>query len=78
MAASPDVDGLVFIFHDGNLNSEAEAHSALDSLATCIVDDEFEPFLNKLLDPSCHLTPLALELILSCKHYLRCDFTNAD
>ena len=72
MAAPPDVDGFISIFHDGDfkLNSEAEVHSALESLATCIVDDDFEPFLNKLLDPSCHTTPLALELILSCKHCL--------
>jgi hypothetical protein len=78
MATSPDIDGFVSIFHDGSLNSEAEAHSALDSLATCIVDDDFEPFLNKLLDPSSHTTPLALELILSCKLCLRCDFINPD
>lgn len=70
MAASPDIDAFVSVFHEGNLNSEAEAHSALDSLATCIVDDDFEPFLNKLLDPSSQMTPLALELILSCKHCL--------
>jgi hypothetical protein len=70
MAASPDIDRFVFIFHDGNLNSQADAHSALDSLATCIVDNDFEPFLKKLLDPSCHTIRLALELILSCKHCL--------
>ena len=78
MAASSVIDGYVSIFHDGNLNSHGEAHSALDSLATCIVDNDFEPFLNKLLDPSCHTTPLALELILSCKHCPRCNFTNPD
>ena len=78
MAASPDIDAFVSIFHNGILNSEAEAHSALDSLAKCIVDDDFEPFLNKLLNPSCHTTPLTLELILSCKHWLRCDFKDID
>ena len=79
MTATPDIDGFVFIFHNGKLNSQVEAHSALDSLATCVVgSNKFEPFLNKLLDPSYNMTPLALELILSCKNSLRCDFTNAD
>ena len=78
MAASPAIDCFVSIFHDGNLSSREEAHSALDILATCIVDNDFEPFLNKLLDPSCHTTPLALELILSCKHCSWCNFTSAD
>lgn len=71
MAALSSIDGYAALFHDGSPNSQGEANSALNRLATCIVDGDFEPFLNRLLDPSSHTTPspLALELILSCKHY---------
>jgi hypothetical protein len=75
MAALPAIDSYATLFHDSCLNSQGETHSVLDRLATCIVDNdsgfEFEPFLNRLLDPSAHATP-ALQLILSCMHYLRC------
>ena len=72
------IDDYAALFHDGSLNSQREVHSALERLATCIVDNDFEPFLNRLLDPSRHTTPspLALELILSCKHYLRCSLVS--
>lgn len=74
MVGSPTIDGFVAIFHDVNLNSQEDAHCALNRLATCIVDNDFEPFLKRLLSASessgCRITPLALELILSCKHYL--------
>jgi len=74
------IDDYTAIFHDGSLTSQGGAHFALDRLATCIVDKDLESFLNRLLSSSCHTTPLLIELILSCKYYLRCDlvFTIAD
>ena len=71
MAEPSTIDGCVSIFLDGSLKFPEDARSALDRLATGIVDNDFELFLNRLLSSSCRATPLVLELILSCKHYLR-------
>ncbi|KAF8807162.1 hypothetical protein BYT27DRAFT_7189247 [Phlegmacium glaucopus] len=65
MVESSTIDSCIAIFHDDSLTSQADAHCALNRLAMCIVDEDFEPFLNKLLDSTCHTTPLVLELILS-------------
>ena len=70
MAEPPTIDDYTAWFHGGSLNSQEDAHRVLHSLASCIMDDDLEPFLNRLLSSSCHTTPLALELILSCKHHL--------